>query len=233
MTANNSEELIPPKHNLEDRLYDNLIYRIRYWMKETYPDLNSLLVQKFEETERLHLSVQTAINKWMVALPNLQIQMENTAIKNIERRLKEIFSDDFSKFETHKESIKEIESMRKSLQESIETLDNKLKSVNRSSSVFEDLYLIKDEMKILSLSFDRFKTGLSKMLDKEVPIANHKPISDYDMSIRLRNALGHMQIETVGQFMSVTDREWKKERNIGLNTIKEIKELKRKIEEEA
>lgn len=202
-----------------------------------------------EEAPNVFKRLENLTGQYESRIKNLN-EFINQSVKNtnslfdlnkekITKELDSIIEKDHPAFKIMKEAEKDIGQLKKLYKESvsecqqsceeINKLHQKLNNLRKSSSVFEDLYSIRDEVHDIKIQFNSFKKGLTTMFSPGISIDLDTPLSDFPWSVRASNTLSIMEVETVEQLIKIPDSELLKVRNMGKKTLQEIQKFRDEI----
>lgn len=216
-------------------IYDVQIY-ISKWMMENYPDFG----KKWTD---LYVEAVSSVNNLRKTTDGLKKGYEEAFLKhneNFKKEVDEFLSDKHPVFKQIEKARKELiellkagEDLNNAAKNRLEFLQEKEKKfttmtnkMSLSSSLYEDMYLIKESFKHYSKSWANFREYLRKATEDPEPVDYSTLIEDLNFSIRTTNALKNAGITNVKELMEVPESQLEKLRNFGQKCIREIRNYK-------
>ena len=100
--------------------------------------------------------------------------------------------------------------------------------MSSTSSIYEDVYQIRDKIDLVSRQLAKFKYAFEKMFEMENPEDLSKPIDELEFSIRTTKILQNAGITNAKELINCPDAQLLKLRNFGVKCYNEVQKFKEK-----
>lgn len=135
---------------------------INDWMLAQYPQFDSMLVKKIEHLSKMQNEIKMCFMEREVELNAIKERHLNYITGQINEFLKKDYPDISNSLSR---SAKELEKAVKRHEENTVKIKKKLDEVVKSESVYEDVYKLRDEFKIIQKFFDGFQKKIKKAFE--------------------------------------------------------------------
>jgi hypothetical protein len=152
----------PQMYAIFERVVPHVINQINAWLLKEYPKFDIDLTKKIEQLDK-------AQNQARLFYHNIQVTMEEENKKAYERHkvaLEEFINKKFPEIKkTLQKSCTNFDKMMETYKEKHKQLDETLKKVDLSASLYEDVYKLRDQMKEIDKFMKEFKTKVKKAFE--------------------------------------------------------------------
>ena len=228
-----------PPPNEKEILLDEIKRAISEYMVIKYPDFNGRLSEMIKDTEnrqkeiiRMEREVKSSVEKIFI-----------THTDEFKKEISQFLSKDhpvFNEIERMRTQLKEtsaeyqatnqrIKSILDHLEESHIKLQSRTEILSRNTSILEDIYEIKDELKYVRSMFENFRDGLKLIFQEQKPHNLEMPIEEIELSIRTSNALANAGIKTLRDLIVFPENGLRRLRNFGNKCLEEVRNAKKKL----
>lgn len=140
--------------------FNGMTTAINDWMLKQYPEFDQSLIRKIGELERLQKEISSNFSNHENFIKKQNESLKNLTISQIDNFLKEKYPDvSHSMVDLNRKMQDTIQQHEKNCK----MIKEKLEKVIKSDAIYEDVYLIRDEMKELKKSVEEFTNKMKKV----------------------------------------------------------------------
>jgi hypothetical protein len=150
------------KERTQFEIFYQLTQAIDKWMVEKYPTMVSDLDKRISEINKVHNAILTSFSNHKQAVINDKKETRDYIIGEINKYLKETHPMLDTNLTLVAEDLKKFADK---LSKNGAAVEKKLEKVIQNSSIYEDVYKIRDEMKEVSKFIGGFKKKISKAFE--------------------------------------------------------------------
>lgn len=144
----------------EHRFFKQMTDAINEWMLKQYPAFDEQLTTKMNSLKKLQDEIYLSFHKHK---QNIIDEKENTKdyiISQINDYIKKVYPDMCDRVKNATESLEKTVTKH---ERNVKLIEEKLKKIVNSDALYEDVYKMRDEMKVLSKSVDDFTKKFKKV----------------------------------------------------------------------
>lgn len=142
--------------------FNQMTNAINDWMLKQYPAFDTELVSKIQEIRRLEKEFNRVIEDQKKELNSLKEKHNNFILGQIDEFLSKNYPDISNRLVV---KTIELENLIEKHQKNVLKIESRLDKIIKSDMLYEDVYKMRDEFKVMQKFIDEFKKKIKKVFD--------------------------------------------------------------------